>query len=276
MSTIVNRSSSEVKPYGTLEVGTIDYGRDSRLAYTRGIPSDPISDTVFILETGLASGVESLALPRDRLCELGYTALTIGHLHTNALHPIKRNAVDIKVVADIFATSSGYHGVGLSRGWGSQVYAAREESSGVKSLTAVAPAMMSGIRLERLPILGFEIAKEFHRNPAGFGRVLVDGARTIATRPHVTVTEAIRLPVQTVHKELQLLEGEVDLHMIAFPYDCFFRHDELRKLSKILGFKSFKLFNRGTSGHLAMSYDPRVSDTIAENVFLKDQIGLAA
>jgi hypothetical protein len=266
MSVSIEIDHRDTTPTGTIERGSVTYGTQKVMFVDRQ-PANPVSDEPFILETGLAAGIESLSCAGRKISELGHRAISIGHTHHDTRHPIRHNAEDIEAVIEELTGDSRVHSTGLSRGFPAQVLATKHMPEKVASLTAVAPAMMAPINPFRVVMLGGELIRETVRNPLEFGRVMLDSANTIRERPDVTASEAIRLLFGHVHKRVQELsesQENINLHLVSSARDCFFDDAKLEAIAKLLGFDTYKSHRDGTAGHAAFAYSPELVESIVD------------
>ena len=266
MSVSIHIDSREETLHSVIERGRVEYGNQS-VTYVDETPNQLQASEPFVLETGLAAGIESLACARTRISELGHRAIAVGHTHHDRGHPIRRNAEDIELIIETLTGDERVHSAGLSRGWPAQVLATKHLPEKVCSLTAVAPAMMAPVNPMRLAMLGAEMARETIGNPQVFGRVLLDSLRTVRDRPDVTASEAVKLTLGFVHsrvEELRNTQKALNLHLAASVRDGFFDERILEVLALQLKFDTYNSYRDGTAGHAAFTYSQGLVDLVVK------------
>ncbi len=248
--------------------GAVRVGRND-VEYKYSQPEHVVHPNVFVMDSGLASNIDSLHIPFERFAELGCSVIAVGHNHHDILHPISTNAHEVEAVIEEVIPDKTVDLVGLSRGWPAQVLVAQHIEK-VNSLTAVAPAMMTPISLSRLGLLGVEVARETFRNPRKFGKVILGSVGTVLRRPDVTISEAVTLTRGFVHNrvsDLKLLKSDIELHLVASLYDGFFDPVGLESIARDLGFDSITLFGENLAGHAALTYNNHIVDEIVSKVY---------
>jgi pimeloyl-ACP methyl ester carboxylesterase len=278
MSVSIEIDCRETTPTGITERGIITFGSQS-VTFVDRRPNNLVADEPFILETGLAAGVESLTCAGRTISELGHRAISVKHTHHDMKHPIRHNAEDIEAVIEGLTGDLRVHSTGLSRGWPAQVLATKHMPEKVASLTAIAPAMMAPVNPFRVIMLGGEMVMETAKSPREFGRVILDSINTVRERPDVTMAEAFRLLFGRVHKrvlDLRESQGDVDLHLVSSARDCFFDDARMEAIARLLGFDTYKSHSEGTAGHAAFAYSPELVESIVNTAITFDKKSKAA
>ncbi len=268
MAVTLNRGNPEIKTFGTLEQGVVEYG-DNFAEYKRYTPKifSENSQTI-VLATGLGISTESLDLPCTTIADLGHTAVSVGHTHHRVRSPIRSNAEDIQaVVSELNDLDDEFHAVGLSRGWPAQVLVAKHIPSRVISLHGIAPAMMTRIKPSRSPRLAHETASEALITHS-FSPVVFDCFRTVKSRFATTTAEAVLLMKGDVNQRVKMLKPSIIKYLIAMENDCFFDPNDQVNKARELGFKerNTEIYNSGTAGHSALTYDRKVTERIVSNI----------
>lgn len=129
--------------YSRIESGVVEYGTGSdvhEVPYVDETPHAEIRDETYVLAKGWMAGTGSLEVPRSRIAQHGYRAVTPIYAHRNWTHPIKSNAEDFEAVVDaldLHKPRLAGHSMGSA-----VVVLAAPFIPDVESVTLVQPALM--------------------------------------------------------------------------------------------------------------------------------------